>query len=252
MARMLRTLGAVDACYADSKAIVNAAKKLRGKSVLEWVARRATDAQRLDGVIVVTRSQLEYRFVVQLVPLDIPVVAPDEADALACWAAAVEQYSADAIVRIGTECPFLDPALVDRLVTLAESQPDLDYATYCCRDGRPAVLAPIGLYAEWVRRDALLTAARRARSRADRQHPTRFIYSHPERFRILRIPVPEEIDRDDVRLRVDLEEDWEHMETICEALGQEQIDMQRIARLLVHHPHMRERMADLNRTHTMH
>lgn len=251
MARMLKTLGIVDACYADAKAAANAARKLRGKPVLEWVARRATDAQRLDGVIVVTSALPELRFLERLVPSDIPVVVPNEPDVLTCWAAAVQQYSADAVVRIGTDCPFLDPALVDRLVNLAEAQPDLDYAAYCCRDGRPAVMSPVGLYAEWVHRNALLVAARRARARADRQHPTRFIYSHPQRFRVLRVPVPEEIDRDDVRLRVDIAEDWELMDSICEALGLEQIDMERIARLLVHHPHMRERMAHLNRSHSV-
>ena len=50
---MLKTLGIVDACYRSRAVRSKAARKLGGKSVLEWVVRRATDCQRLDGVIVV-------------------------------------------------------------------------------------------------------------------------------------------------------------------------------------------------------
>ncbi len=62
------------------------------------------------------------------------------------------------------------------------------------------------------------------------------------------IPVPQELDRDDVRLTIGGEEDWEHAQTIFEALGPEQLDYLRIAQLLDHQPALRKRMEALNRT----
>jgi spore coat polysaccharide biosynthesis protein SpsF (cytidylyltransferase family) len=61
------------------------------------------------------------------------------------------------------------------------------------------------------------------------------------------VPVPEPLDREDLRLRLEVEEDWDHAQMILEALGPENLDYQRIASLLDSHPAMRERMAALNR-----
>jgi spore coat polysaccharide biosynthesis protein SpsF len=246
---MLKTLGIVDACYGSCGPRAKAARKLGGKPVLEWVVRRATDCQRLDGVIVVTSDAEDNRFISALVPMDVPVFAGSKADALGCLAAALEEYPSEAAVRICARSPFIDPTLIDRLVSTAEALDDCDYVGYRSRDGRPAILSPVGMYAEWFRSRALRRASGKATSRADRQQPTRHLYNHPDKFHVHLIPAPEQIDRDDVRLTVDIEEDWEHTLVIFEALGPEDLDWQRIADLLVHQPHLRRRMAALNRVH---
>jgi spore coat polysaccharide biosynthesis protein SpsF len=150
-------------------------------------------------------------------------------------------------VRVRGDNIFIDPGLIDRLVTTAESDPDCDYASYLSRDGQPAVLSPVSVYAEWFRASALRRADRLARSPLDREHVTRYLYSHPEKFNLRLMPAPAEIDREDVRLTVDIEEDWEHVLAIYDALGPEQLDWRRIARLLDHQPALRSRMAVLNR-----
>jgi len=246
---MLKTLGIVEACFRSPSERSRASRKLGGKSVLEWVVRRATDCQQLGGVIVVTSAEPENQFLTRLVPPDVPIYTAQGSDPLACFVAALDEYPAQSAVRIGTEYPFIDPALIDRLVVTAEAHPGCDYVSYCSRDGRPAVLAPIGVYAEWFRAEALRRAARHARHPFDRQQPTRYLYSHPDKFRLRLIPVPEQIDRDDVRLCVDIEEDFDHAVAIFEALGPEELDYQRIANLLHHQPGLRSRMAALNRVH---
>ncbi len=243
---MLRTLGIVEACFESLPARTKASRKLGGKSVLEWVVRRATDCQQFDGVIVITNDAPENRFISMLVPSDVPVFVARKPDPLACFASALEQYPAVGAVRLGVRSPFLDPALVDRLVVLAQAEPEVDYASYCARDGRPAALSPLGLYAEWVRAATIHRIARRAATGGERNDLTRYIYSRPDRFRLRLIPAPESIDRDDVRLTVDIEEDWDHALAIFEALGPD-LDWRQIADLLNHQPALRRRMADLNR-----
>jgi spore coat polysaccharide biosynthesis protein SpsF len=243
---MLKTLGIVEACFRSPAARSKASRKLGGKSVLEWVVRRATDCQQLSGVIVVIFDDPESQFLSKLVPADVPVYAARKADALGCLAAALGEYPAESAVRLGTAYPFVDPMLIDRLVIAAEVRDQWDYVGYCSRDGRPAILSPTGMYAEWFRAEALRRAARRAREALDREQPTRYLYSHPDKFRVRLIPVPEQIDREDVRLRVDMEEDFDHAVAIFEALGPE-LDYQRIANLLHHQPALRSRMAAINR-----
>jgi spore coat polysaccharide biosynthesis protein SpsF len=189
----------------------------------------------------------EEQFVSELVPADVPVFAGPPHDLLARYEAALEQYPAHSIVRIGADSPFVDPVLVDRLVNTADEHPECDYIGYCRADGRPTLLSSVGMFAEWCRSDALRRAARQATSTVDRQQPTRYLFSHPEEFTVRLIPAPAGLDRDDVRLAVESEEDWEHAQTIYEALGPDALDWQRIAGLLEQQPALRSRMAILNR-----
>lgn len=244
---MLQTLGMVQACFGAPRFRCMVHRKLGGHSLLEWVVRRVTDCARLDGVIVVACDAAEHRFVRDLVPMDVPVFVGSQPDALGRFARALEEYPAEAVVRVRGDNPFIDPGLIDRLVTTAQDHPNCDYVSYCSRDGRPAILSPVGVYAEWFRAAALQRAARSGRSQADREHVTRYIYSHPEKFNLRLIPAPTQIDRDDVRLTLDIEEDWDHALAIFEALGPEALDWQRIADLLDHQPALRRRMAALNR-----
>ncbi len=245
---MLKNLGVVQVYSRLPRFCANVRRRFAGRSLLEWVIRRVTDAMRLDGVIVADCEPDEGGAVHRLVPSDVPVFHGEGRDALDRFTKSLEEYPADGVVRVRGDNLFVDAALIDRLVTTAESHPDCDYVGYCSRDGRPAILSPVSVYAEWFRTSALRRANRLARDKPDREHVTRYLYSHPEQFNVRLTPAPTEIDREDVRLMVDIEEDWDHAEAIYEALGPE-LDWQRIARLLDHQPALRSRMAALNRVH---
>jgi spore coat polysaccharide biosynthesis protein SpsF len=202
----------------------------------------------LDGVIVVACDVPECRALTALVPADVPVFYSREPDLLTRFVRALEEYPAETVVRVHGDNPFVDPALIDRLVTAAQAHGKCDYVTYCTRDGRPAILSPVGIYAEWFRARALRRSARLAVDPADRGEVTRYLYAHAEKFRVRLIPAPAEIDREDVRLTIDSDEDWDHALAIYEALGPEALEWQRIAELLDHQPALRRRMAVLNRT----
>jgi spore coat polysaccharide biosynthesis protein SpsF len=244
---MLHALGIVEARPASDLRKGNVARRLGGKPLLEWVVRRLTDCQRLDQVIVLVGCGLDEQFVSELVPPDVPVFAGPGPDMLARYQAALQAYPAESLIRIGADSPFVDPVLVDRLVNTADEHPECDYIGYCRRDGLRAILSRVGIFAEWCRSTALLRAGREVSSAVDRQEPLHYLVSHPETFAVRLIPAPPGLDRDDVRLTVDSEEDWEHVQTIYEALGPEALDWQRIAGLLEQQPALRSRMEVLNR-----
>jgi len=246
---MLKNLGIVQACCHGPRFRNNAMRRLGGRSLLEWVTRRVTDSMRLNGVVVMACATEGCSAVSRLVPHDVPVVLSEGEDTLARFCKVLEHYPAEGIVRVRGDNLFIDPGLIDRLVTTAESHPNCDYVSYCLRDGRPAILSPVGVYAEWFRAGTLREANRKARDPLDREYVTRYIYSHPEQFQLRLIPAPSEIDREDVRLTVDIDEDWDHALVMYEALGAEFWDWKRIARLLDHQPALRRRMAALNRAH---
>lgn len=245
---MLNTLGIVQVRREpQNSSDLKVGRKLGGKSLLELVVRRVTDCQRLDGVVVVLGDSEQDERVRQLVPPDVPVFVGSQRDALARLVAAVEEFGAKSVVRVCADNPFIDPVLIDRLVSTANAHPACDYISYCCADGRPAILTQLGVFAEWCSADSLARANREARRAADRETVTGYLYAHPELFNVRLIPLPPELDRDDLRLRIDFEEDWEHAQVIYEALGPDEWDWQRIADLLDHQPALRKRMAVLNR-----
>lgn len=246
---MLKTLGIIQARLGSQRLRRKLTRRLGNKSLLEWVVRRVTDCDQLDRVIVAAGNGPENQHIDELVPSDVPIFVGSEGDVLGRFVAALDTYPAEAVVRVCADNPFIDPHLIDRLVSTAAEHPECDYISYQSRCGRPVILSSLGVFAEWCSADALREAAAHTRDPLDREHVTRYIYSHPERFRIRLLPAPDSIDRHDVRLTVDLEEDWEHAETIYDALGPEALDYHRIALLLEQQPALRERMAELNRVH---
>jgi spore coat polysaccharide biosynthesis protein SpsF len=245
---MLKNLGIVQACFGRPRFQANVSRRVDGRPLLEWVLRRATESLRLDGVIVLACGSCQCDLA-RLVPSDVPVLMSEGDDAMARFARALEVYPAEAVVRIQGDNLFIDPELIDRLITMAEGTPDCDYAGYRTRAGRPAEFASASLYPEWFRTSALRRANRLATAAVDREAVTRAFFANPQKFNVCLLPAPAEIDRDDVRLTVDIEEDWDHAITIIEAIGVESLDWRRIARLLDHQPALRSRMAALNRVH---
>lgn len=224
-------------------------RRLGNQSLLEHVVRRVTESQLLDRVIAVCQSGAEADALRGLLPPDVPLYTGQGRDALARFVGACDHYEASAVVRVCADNPFVDPVLIDRLISTANEHSRCDYISYCSRDGRPVIQSALGVFAEWCRADALRVAHRAATSPTEREQVTRYLYSHPETFQLRFIPVPPELDRDDVRLTVHREEDWEHARTIYDTLGPDGLDWQRIAGLLGQQPALRERMALLNRDH---
>jgi spore coat polysaccharide biosynthesis protein SpsF len=196
---------------------------------------------------VVLADDLEQREIARLVPTDVPVFLSDRRDPLSRMVAAVDEFDADAVLCVGVENPFVDPVLIDRLIVAAEMDGGCDYASYSSRHQRQGDLYHLGFLAEWCRVTALRRAHRKARRSADRQDVTRYICTHAEAFRVREVPVPQQLDRDDLRLSIGGEEDWDHAQEVYDALGPECLDWQRIAGLLDNQPALRQRMAVLNR-----
>lgn len=245
---MLDTLGIVQVDLEAAQPCSKVNRRVRGKSLMELIVRRVTDCMRLDGVIVALGNTDEDRRIADLVPPDVPVYFGEAPDMLARFAEVVTEYPTRSVVRVCANHLFIDPVLIDRLITTAALQPKCDYIGFCLRNGKPAILSSLGMFAEWCSVKALLRAHQDVTDPVDRQQVTRYLYSHPEIFNIRFIPVPSQLDREDFRLTIDREEDWEHAQVIIDALGAEECDWQRIAGLLKGQPALRKRMADLNQS----
>ncbi|MFL5643161.1 MAG: cytidylyltransferase domain-containing protein [Chloroflexota bacterium] len=188
---------------------------LIGEPILGLVMRRSARAMTVHEVVVATTTLPEDDRVVELAEANgWPVERGSESDLLDRYLGAARAHDAQVIVRITADCPLIDPVVIDRVVEAFRAS-GVDYASNVIS---PRTY-PRGLDVEVIRRDALERAGIEDRDPAWREHVTPYIYRHPERFELLRVPADE--DHSDQRWSVDTAEDYTLMTRIYEALGRD-------------------------------
>jgi spore coat polysaccharide biosynthesis protein SpsF len=147
--------------------------------MLERVVLRAARAARPDEVVVATTGRTDDDAVAEeAARLGVKAFRGDAEDVLDRFARAAEEFSADVVVRVTADCPFLDPGVLDDVLgALADSTPPADLASNVIERTFPR-----GLDVEAVLASALQTADREARRPHQRSHVTPYLYEHPERF----------------------------------------------------------------------
>lgn len=251
---MLNTLGIVQACFESDDFLAHARRRVGGRSLLEWVVRRMTDCQQLGAVVVMTSQGETQKELADLVPLDVPVVVTDAPSQIGRFAQVLERFHAKSFVRIRANQPFIDPSLIDQLVSSSNHHSEPDYVTYCMKCGRPAILSPCGLFAEWLRTETFFKMEERLRLAGSLEGTgdlTPYILARPDRFTIRLITAPEVLDRPDLRLVLEDEEDWDNVFSILDATASDPlIDYRRLTSLINNQPEICQRMAARNRERT--
>jgi len=208
-----RTVAIVQARMGSTRLPGKVMLPLLGEPVLSLVMRRAARARTLDAVVVATTTLPDDDAVVALAKREgWPVVRGSETDLLDRYLAAARAHDAKVVVRITSDCPLIDPDVIDGTVDAFRAA-DVDYASNTLE---PPTY-PRGLDVEVVSRSALERADREDTEPAWREHATPFVYRHPELFRLLRVPADD--DHSDLRWTLDTPEDYRLISRIYEALG---------------------------------
>ena len=90
---MIKTLGIVEVPWQTAGLKDGFRRRLGGKTLVEWVARRVSDCQRLDGVILLVGDSEIDRQIAELAPTDVPVFMSRQSDPLGRYAAAIDEYT---------------------------------------------------------------------------------------------------------------------------------------------------------------
>jgi spore coat polysaccharide biosynthesis protein SpsF len=137
--------------------------------------------------------------------LDVPCVSGHPTDLLDRHLRAARELGAEAIAKIPSDCPLIDPAAVDRVLGHFLAAPDaFDYVSNL----HPPTW-PDGNDVEVMPRAALETAGREAARPFEREHTTPFLWERPERFRLANVTWETGLDfSQSYRLTVDYPEDY--------------------------------------------
>src|SRR5262245_56682527 len=96
-----------------------ARRRFGGKSLLEWVVRRVSEAERIGGIVVLAGDDSLAKGLCASCPPDARIFHSSADDALGRLADAAQSFSCQGLVRLNVSHPFIDPHLIDRLVAAA-------------------------------------------------------------------------------------------------------------------------------------
>ena len=205
---------------------------LAGEPMLARSVERTRRAQTLDEVVVATTVQPADEAIVQLcAERGWPCFRGSEEDVLDRYSRAASTHQADVVVRITSDCPLIEPEVVDCVVReFLERQPEVDYAC----NTLPRRTFPQGLDTEVLRLDVLEEAWRKDHNLAWREHVTPYIRRNPELFRIHSIM--NDVDHSHMRWTVDTAEDLAFVRCIYNYFGHDQFSWQEVLAVLKEHP----------------
>jgi spore coat polysaccharide biosynthesis protein SpsF len=191
-------------------------RPIGGRPVLSWMVDRLRAASELDELVVATTYlPIDEPIRALCADLGILCVAGHPTDLLDRHLKVGRAQRADAIVKIPSDCPLIDPRVVDLVVAeFRRTYPGDAYVSNL----HPATW-PDGNDVEVVRFDALEEAWCLATRSFQREHTTPFIWDQPDRFKVRNVLWPSGRDLSAThRLTLDYEEDLTLIAEIFQAL----------------------------------
>lgn len=192
---------------------------IAGKPMIDHVVERAKRCESVDGVIVATStSPDDDRLADHCRQIGVNVVRGSEQDVLSRYALAAEKFCCQTVVRITSDCPLIDPEIVDQVVYEVSRNPGVQYAC----NFFPQRLYPRGLDVEALTSQVLQQLNKEATDPRHREHVTLKIYENAFRFNIA--SVSNRLDHSHLRWTVDTESDLKLVRKICEHFAQRDTD----------------------------
>ena len=184
---------------------------LGGATVLARVVRRLERSEHISQIVVATTgAPADEAVVSECQRLHVPSFRGSEDDVLDRYYQAARSHPAAAIVRVTSDCPLIDPELVDETIRVFRDK-RADYASNVFPRTYPR-----GLDTEVFTFAALDRAWQGAREPYEREHVTPFLYEHPEIFRLASLSG--DVDLSHYRWTLDTPEDLELLRAIYSRL----------------------------------
>lgn len=188
-------------------------KKIKGKTVLEHVIERVSQSSTINEIIIATTIHERDDIIAEeAIKLGIKIYRGSEEDVLSRYYYAAKEYSIDVITRITSDCPLIDPFVMDDIVRIYLNN-DYDIVTNASSSLSQRTY-PRGLDVETFSFACLEKAFKNANKQYQREHVTPFIYEYSEKTFYHK----NKIDYSIHRWTLDTTEDFELIFTIYDRL----------------------------------
>lgn len=187
-------------------------KTVMNKPLLAYQIERLKRVQHADGIVLAITTNAADDVLERFAEEQgVTCFRGSELDVLGRYYNAALSVGAQTVVRVTSDCPLIEPAIVDRIIQTFRCSADVDYVSNTLTRTYPR-----GLDVECFSFAALKRAYLEAAEDYQREHVTPYIYQNKEHFRVLE--VLSEVDYSSYRWTVDTDEDYQLIKLIIENL----------------------------------
>ena len=213
----MRIIAVTQARAASSRLPEKVLKTIKDNSLLEFHIQRIKKSTKIDLLIVATTVNPEDKVIVEIArECGVESYCGSANDVLDRFYHAREGRHPDYVVRLTSDCPLIDPVLIDKVIQKATTE-DLDY---CSNTLDPKY--PDGQDVEVFKYDALERAWKEAVLPSEREHVTPYIWKHSS-YRggslFKSDNFMEVYEYGHIRMTVDEQEDFRVISHLIETLG---------------------------------
>lgn len=207
----MKTSAIIEARMTSTRLPGKVLRQACGRTFLDLMIDRLEMMHSIDSVIVATTTNREDDEIVDVATArKIDVFRGSENDVLDRVLKAAQQYNVDVIVETTADCPLIDPKESDLVVEKFRNE-SVDYCSNILKRSYPR-----GMDTQVFTTNTLADVASRTNHPTDHEHPSIYIYSHPELYSLANIEAPNHLFDPDLRLTVDTPEDFELIRNIFE------------------------------------
>jgi spore coat polysaccharide biosynthesis protein SpsF len=199
---MAKTVVIIQARVGSTRLPGKVLKALHGKTVLAHVIERVRQARTVDDIVIATTvSHADDAIEEEVRRCGAKVFRGSEEDVLSRYYGAALENDAGIVVRITSDCPLIDPKVMDDIIGFFQQQ-EYDIVTNGGSDLSKRTY-PRGLDTEVFSFAALEQAYKKADKQYQHEHVTPYIYEHGRVYHVMN-----DTDHSRHRWTLDTEEDW--------------------------------------------
>ncbi|MGI6722063.1 MAG: cytidylyltransferase domain-containing protein [Anaerovoracaceae bacterium] len=204
-----------------------------GKTIIEEVIGRLQRVPQIDEIIIATTENAnDDVLVAEAEKLGVQAYRGSESDVLSRYYGAAVESGLHEVIRITSDCPFIDPQVVSDLIEKFRGG-NYDYASNALKRTYPH-----GLDCEIFSMEVLEKVNSVAEDDFYREHVTSYIYTHPDEFRLGSLELSGE-DYSDLRITVDTVQDYTLSCVLKDMLGEEDTSYRSILKLYEDKPYLK-------------
>lgn len=209
-------------------------KKVLDKPLLGYVIDALKRCEKADALVIATTENPDDDVIAHFCKTQkVSCFRGSEQDVLSRYYLCAKEHQADAVIRVTSDCPLVDPVVIDSMVAIyRRAYPEIDYIS-----NTRVRTFPRGMDGEVFSFAALEAAYTEAKEPYMREHVTPFIYFNEKRFKIANY-VSALGNYSDYRLTVDEIADFRLIKKILEELVPEKknFGLKEVIRLLEEYP----------------
>lgn len=228
----MKVLAITQARYGSTRLPAKVLKEVSGHTLLELHLKRILQASKITELRVATTNEEGAERIVEIAQrIGVKTYKGSIDDVLERFYFTAKDLNPDYVVRITSDCPLIDPNVIDLIVTT-------------CIDGGYDYVSntllptfPDGIDCECFKFSALEKAYNKARLRSEREHVTPYIKKHSsfnneDEFRSFNVENP--IDYSNYRITVDTQEDFNLIKELITNVGDDKSWLQYVEYLQNH------------------